>query len=238
VIFKKRGIDISLSSKVEGIAGKDPIKIAISGGKSIESEKVLISVGRHAAIEGLGLERAGVKTEKGKIVVDDYLCANSNNIYAIGDCISGPLLAHKASYDGVLACDNILGKKIKCDYSNVPSCIWTEPEIASVGLTEEEARKIYPDIKIAKFPYLASGKAYLKGNIEGYVKLMGDSKGNIAGVEIMGEGACDLIGEATLARTIGVKIADWAHVVHGHPTISEIFQEAAHIFTGSPIHGL
>lgn len=238
MIFKKKGIDVFLSSKVEGLAGKDPIKISVSGGKSIEAEKALVSVGRQAAIEGLGLEKAGIKAEKGRIVVDEYLRANSNNIYAIGDCISGPLLAHKASYDGMLACDNILGKKKRCDYSNVPSCIWTEPEIASVGLTFEEAGKLYPDLKIAKFPYLASGKAYLKGNVEGYVKLMGDSKGNIAGIEIMGEGACDLIGEATLARTAGVKIDEWAHVVHGHPTMSEIFQEAAHIFAGTPIHGL
>ncbi|MFA6142439.1 MAG: dihydrolipoyl dehydrogenase [Candidatus Omnitrophota bacterium] len=238
VIFKKRGIGIFLSSKVEGITGKDPIKISVSGGKLLESEKVLISVGRQSATEGLGLENAGVKVENGKIVVDEYLRANSDNTYAIGDCISGPLLAHKASYDGMLACDNILGKKRMRDYSNVPNCIWTDPEISSVGLTEEEARKRYPDLKIAKFPYLASGKAYLRGSVEGYIKLMGDPEGNIAGVEIMGEGACDLIGEATLARTAGVKIDEWSHVVHGHPTLSEIFHEATHIFAGTPIHGL
>ncbi|MDD5496204.1 MAG: dihydrolipoyl dehydrogenase, partial [Candidatus Omnitrophica bacterium] len=159
------------------------------------------------------------------------------NIYAIGDCVGGPLLAHKASYEGMLAVDNILGKKRKIDYSIIPNCIYTDPEIASVGLSEEDAKVRYGDIKIAKFPYLGLGKAYLIGRTEGYIKMVGDAKGKILGIEIFGESACDLIGEAALAQAIGANVEDICRVVHAHPTLSELFQEAAHVFCGTAIHG-
>ena len=223
-IFKKRGMDIYTSTKIESV--------------SIESEKVLVSVGRRPSTDGLGLEELKIKTEKSRIVVDDGLRTSVKNIYAIGDCVSGPQLAHKASYDGILAVDNILGGSRVRDYSNIPNCIWTEPEIASVGLTEEEAKVKYQDLHIAKFPYLASGKAFILGKNEGFAKVIGSSKGDIIGVEIFGVGACELIAEAVMARTIGLNIKDWAHVVHGHPTLSEILQEAARIFCGTPIHSI
>ena len=238
VIFKKKGIDILTSSKVESITRAKTIDVTVSGGKKIETEKVFVSVGRKPNIDGLGLEGIGIKTENGRIVVDKHLRTNVKNIYAVGDSVSGPFLAHKASYDGILACDNILGEAREIDYSNIPSCIWTDPEIASVGLSEEEAKAKYPDVRIAKFPYLASGKAFLEGKTEGFIKIIGDSKGNILGVEIFGKGACDLIGEATLAKTLKINIRDWARVVHGHPTLSEIVQEAVHIFCGTPIHSV
>ena len=218
MIFKKRGIEVRTSTKFE---------------LGAESQKILIAVGRKPNTEGIGLEALGINTEKGVIVVDDNLRTSIKNIYAIGDCVRGPLLAHKASYDGILACDNIMGNARRVDYSNVPTCIWTDPEIASIGLNEEEARSKCPDIRIAKFPYLASGKACIAGKSEGFIKLIGDPDGNILGVEIFGLEACDLIGEASLAKSLGVNIKDWAHVIHGHPTLSEIFQEAARIFTGA-----
>lgn len=239
LLFKKRGIDILTSSTAEGITKSNGLlEIKISGGKALNAEKVLVSVGRRPNTEGLGLEGLGIKTQNGRIIVDKSLRTAAGNIYAIGDCVSGPLLAHKASYDGMLACDNILGRVREVDYSNIPSCIWTEPEIASVGLSEEEAKAKYADARIAKFPYLASGKAYIEGKTEGFIKIMGDSKGAILGVEIFGKDACDLIGEAVLAKTLNVNIRDWAHVVHGHPTLSEILQEAAHIFCGTAIHSI
>ncbi len=222
-IFKKRGIEIRTSTKFEPGA---------------VSQKILVAVGRKPNTEDIGLEALGIKTKDGRITVDDNLRTQVKNIYAIGDCVAGPLLAHKASYDGILACDNIMGNPRRVDYSNVPNCIWTDPEIASVGLNEEEARLKCPDLKIAKFPYLASGKAYIMGKSEGFIKMIGDADGNILGVEIFGLEACDLIGEACLAKSAGVNIKDWARVVHGHPTLSEIFQEAAHIFTGTAIHSL
>lgn len=237
-IFKKRGVSIHTAAKLESITKENSLKLKISSGNVIEAEKALISVGRISNTEGIGLEDLGIKTDRGRILVDENLRTSVKSIYAIGDCVRGPLLAHKASYDGMAAVDNILGKTNAIDYAGVPNCVWTDPEVASVGLTEDEAFLKYPDIKIAKFPYLASGKAYLMGRSEGFIKIAGDSKGNIIGVEILGEGACDLIGEAALAKSIGINIKDWANVVHGHPTLSEIFQEAAHIFCGTPIHSV
>ncbi|MDP3791381.1 MAG: dihydrolipoyl dehydrogenase [Candidatus Omnitrophota bacterium] len=224
-LFKKRGVVVRTSTKF------DP---ASSPG----AKKVLIAVGRKANIEGLGLEEMGIEIKNGRIAVDENLRTSVKNIYAIGDCVPGPQLAHKASYDGILAVDNIVGEARQADYSCVPNCIWTDPEIASVGLTEEEAKARYTDVKIAKFPYLASGKAYIMGKPEGFIKIIGDPKGDILGVEIFGEEACDLIAEAVLAKARKINIKDVSHVIHGHPTLSEIFQEAAHIFCGTPIHSV
>lgn len=230
VIFKKRGIVVRTSTKFNHIPSP--------GLSSPGLGKVLVAVGRKPNTEGIGLEELSIKTEKGRIAVDQNLRTSINNIYAIGDCVSGPQLAHKASYDGIVAVDNILGGSRTADYSNVPNCIWTDPQIASVGLTEEEAKAKYPDAKIAKFPYLACGKAYIMGKPEGFIKMIGDSKGNILGVEILGEEACDLIAEAVLAKDRGINIKELSHVIHGHPTLSEVFQEAAHIFCGTAIHSI
>ena len=236
--FKKRAIDVRTSCSAESVVkSSGGLKLSLSGGKTIEAEKVLVSVGRKANTDSLGgLKSLGIGIEKGQIVVDEYLRTALKNIYAIGDCVKGPLLAHKASYDAFIAIDNISGKMRRCDYSNVPSCIWTEPEIASVGLTEEEAKAKYPNAKVAKFPYIGSGKAYLLGKTEGFAKVIGDDKGNILGVEIFGEGACELIAEAVLAKTANVGIEEWSRAVHAHPTLSEILQETAHLFCGMPNH--
>jgi len=237
MVFKRRGIDIFTSCVARSVAKKESLDITLSVGRTLQAEKVLVSVGRQPDTASLGdLEKLGMAVEKGRIAVDGHLRTDLKNVYAIGDCVEGPFLAHKASYDGIVAVDNILGNGRKIDYSNVPSCVWTDPEIASVGLCEEEAKKMRPDAKVAKFPYLASGKAYLMGKPEGFVKIIGGAKSDIIGVEIFGEGACDLIAEAALARTAGVNIEEWSRVVHGHPTLSEMLQEAAHIFCGTPIH--
>ncbi len=237
-IFKKRGVTVITSSKVEGLSRESALKARLSNGQTVESEIALVSVGRAPNTDAMGLEKIGVKTERGRIRVDASLRTGAGDIYAIGDCVGAPLLAHKASYDGILACDNMTGESRMVDYSNIPNCIYTDPEIASVGLMEEEARAKFPGARVAKFPYLASGKALVIGATEGFIKIIGDSDGTILGIEIMGEGACDLIGEATLARTMGVKVKELSRVVHGHPTLSEIFQEAAHIFCGTGIHAI
>lgn len=234
--FKRSGIEVFLSTVVEGVEASENVTVRIAGGKSIETEKALISIGRVSNIEGFGLEKVGIRTRNGKICVDEFLRTMVPNIYAVGDCVPGPQLAHKASYDGILAVDNILGGERKADYSNIPNCVWTEPEIASIGLCEEAAKAAHADAKIAKFPYLASGKAYLEGATEGFVKVIGTPAGQIIGVEIFGRDACNLIGEATLAKARGVNIKDWSRVVHGHPTLSEMMQEACHAFCGTPIH--
>ena len=237
LIFKKYGINVITCAKVEAVAKSGSLAVTLSTGETITCDKVLVSAGRVANTESLGLEKAGISVKDGKVSVDEYLRA-AGTIYAIGDCVSGPQLAHKASYDGMLACDNIKGPLRRADYSAIPNCIWTDPEVASVGLTEEDAKAKYPDVKIAKFPYLASGKAYLEGKTEGFVKITGTQTGNILGVEIVGKDACNLIGEAAVAKVAGMKIQEWSRVVHGHPTLSEILQEAAHVFCGTPIHSV
>jgi len=236
-IFKKNGIGVHTGSKVDVVTKLGLLRVALSTGMALEAEKILVSVGRVPNTEALGLENAGIKVQQGRIPVDDHLRASAN-VYAIGDCVAGPQLAHKASYDGILACDNIVGLERQVDYSNIPNCIWTEPEIASVGMTEEEAKIKHADAKVAKFPYLASGKAYLEGKVEGFVKIIGTPAGEILGVEIFGKSACDLISEAAVARAAGMKIKDWSRVVHGHPTLSEILQETAYAFCGTPIHSI
>jgi len=237
-IFRKRGMDLHLSSRAEGVSGGRPLKIDVTGGKAVEAEKILVSVGRRPNTDALGLGSVGIKTENGRIAVDEFLRTSVENIFAIGDCIGGPMFAHKASYDAMAACDNILGDNRSVDYSNIPNCVWTDPEIASVGMSEEDAKMKFPDAKVAKFPYLASGKANLEAKTEGYAKIIGNAEGEILGVEIFGKAACDLIGEAVLAKTAGIGIKEWAGVVHGHPTLSEILQEAAHVFCGTGIHSV
>jgi dihydrolipoamide dehydrogenase len=237
-IFKKNGISVMTSTKVEGVSKGAAVRVSLAAGKAAEAEKVLVSVGRIPNTEGLGTEEAGIKTEKGRIVIDEYCRTAVKSIYAIGDCVGGPLLAHKASYEGILACDNILGAERRIDYSNIPACVYTKPEIASVGMTEEEAKEKGMDFKTARFPYAASGKAHATGKAEGFIKIVASPDGRILGVEIMGEAACELIGEAVLAKNSGLKVKDLAEAVHPHPSISEIFQEAAHIFCGTAIHGI
>jgi len=237
-IFKKRGIEVFTGVAVDSIRRKPELSLNMKDGKIIKAEKILVSVGRTASIDGLGLQEAGINVRDNMIETDEYLKTSAGNVFAAGDCVEGPLLAQKASYDGILACDNILGQKRKKDYLNIPGCIYTDPEIASVGLSEEEAKARDPEARTAKFSYLASGKAFLMSRTEGYIKITGDRDGRIAGAEIMGEGACDLIGELVTARTLSIRIKDLATVVHGHPTLSEIIQEAARSFSGSAIHGI
>lgn len=237
-LFRKRGIEVFTSSKVESLDKGGPLKISVSGGRSIEVERALVSVGRAPNLDCIKDHKGKIREDNGRIVVDGHLKTGEDNVYAIGDCVPGPMLAHKASYDAMLACDNIMGLNRMADYSNIPNCIWTDPEIASVGLSEEYAKEKHPDSRVAKFPYLASGKAFLMGKSEGFVKIIGDAKSNILGVEMMGEGACELIAEAVLAKTAGVTVKDWARSVHGHPTLSEVLQEAAHVFCGTPVHGV
>jgi dihydrolipoamide dehydrogenase len=212
------------------------VAVRTGDGAIVEAEKALVAVGRTANIELLGLDKADILTRNGRIAVDGHLKTARANIYAIGDCVDGPQLAHKASYDAILACDNIMGKSRTVDYTNIPNCVWTEPEAAMVGMTEEEAKKTHPEARTAKFPYLGSGKAYIERKTEGYVKITGSPDGRILGVEILGKGACDLIGEAVLAKTYNITIEEWSRSVHAHPTLSESLQEAAHIFCGNAIH--
>lgn len=237
-VFTKRGIRVITAARVEAIERGETVTARLSTGAAVEAERTLVCIGRAPATAGLSLEQAGIKTEKGRIIVSDTLHTTVPTVYAIGDCVAGPLLAHKASYDGILAVDNILGSPRTVDYTTIPSCVYTDPEVASIGLTEEAARQQHPGLTIARFPYRASAKALIMNRTEGFCKIIADAQGRLLGIEIFGEDACNLIGEATLALKLGATVSDLAHVVHGHPTLSEIFQEAAHLFAGAGVHAV
>ncbi len=238
VIFKNRGIEVATKTKVEAIKKTGAgIKAALSNGKVYNLEKALICVGRKFNSENLGLEKLGVKFDNGKIIADEYFRTNVPGIYAAGDVIGGVLLAHVASHEGMAAVNNIKGERQVVNYNAVPNCIFTNPEIATVGLSEQEAKANAGEIKVSRFPYSALGKAQAIGEAEGFVKIIGEvSSGKILGAHILGAHATDLIGELTLALKGGLKVSDLMDTIHAHPTFSESISEAAFNFYGKAIH--
>jgi dihydrolipoamide dehydrogenase len=215
-IFKKKGIKVNSSS--------DAASLNIA-----DYELVLLCVGRAPDAEGLGLEKAGVIIENGRIVVDEYLRTNIPNIYAAGDCTGKVMLAHFAAYQGEIAAENIArGNHLRADNDNVPNCIFTDPEIASLGLSEKEALDKGFDIKVNKFDFLASGMARISDETEGFIKIVSDKKSeNILGASIIGPRATELVALLVLAKSSGVKLSQIRATIFAHPTISESIREAA-----------
>ncbi|MDD4584054.1 MAG: dihydrolipoyl dehydrogenase [Eubacteriales bacterium] len=239
--LKKQGIKIYTDAKVKQIKEKENILQTIfetkEGIKNVESQKVLMATGRRPVIDAI--TDIGLNIEETGVVVDDYLQTNIENIYAIGDVTGKSMLAHVASHQGIVAVKNVLGEKIKMDYKAIPSCIYTSPEVASVGMGEQEARKRYNNIKIGRFPYAASGKATTIGERYGFVKIIAESKYNeILGVHIIGPHATELIAEATLAMKLECTAEELTNTIHAHPTLSETIMEAAFDLLGQPIHTL
>jgi dihydrolipoamide dehydrogenase len=239
-ILEKKGIRIYTGAKVQTIEknGGD-LKTTFETGegiKSVTSEKVLMAVGRKPDIEAF--KELGIDIQKNGVAVDDHLRTSIENIYAIGDVTGKSMLAHVASHQGITAVKNALGEDKKMDYRAVPSCIYTEPEVASVGLTEQEAREIYKgQIKIGKFPFVASGKALTLGARQGFVKIISDTRWNeILGVHIIGPNATELIAEAVMAIRLECTAEELADTIHAHPTLSETLMEAAFDLLGVPIH--
>ena len=182
----------------------------------------------------------GLHIEKSGVVVDEYLKTNIDNIYAVGDVTGKSMLAHVASHQGITAVKNRLGENEKIDYKAIPSCVYTSPEVASVGMTEDEARRLFRDnIRVGRFPYAASGKAKTLGEVNGFVKIISESKYNeILGVHIVGPSATELIAEAVLAIKLECTAEELANTIHAHPTLSEATMEAAFDLLAEPIHKL
>jgi dihydrolipoamide dehydrogenase len=202
-------------------------------------DRIVVCVGRKGNIEDLGLEEAGVKAERGRITVDNRMETNAKGIYAIGDVVGGHLLAHVASREGIVACRNIMGRDSRMDYSNVPLCIYTDPEIALTGLSPDEARERGIAAKTVKFPFRSLGKARAIGETVGFVKLTGDPEtGRMLGAQIVGHKATELIAEASLAVKQKARIEDLCDLMHAHPTLSEAVPEAAYLYSGYPVHSL
>jgi dihydrolipoamide dehydrogenase len=199
---------------------------------------VLSAVGVIANLENIGLEDVGVKTDKGKITVDDFYATNIKGIYAIGDVVKGPSLAHVASAEGIICVEKIAGHHpTPLNYGNIPGCTYSSPEIASVGLTEKAAKEAGYEVKIGKFPFSASGKASAAGNKDGFVKVIFDAKyGEWLGCHMIGANVTEMIAEAVVARNLETTGHEIIKSVHPHPTMSEAIMEAAAAAYGEVIH--
>jgi dihydrolipoamide dehydrogenase len=241
ILLEKRGIEILTGAKVLDTSFKKEkveVRVEREGKKEkLYGERVLMAIGRTPNTEGLNLEKIGVKMEGGFVKVNSKMETNVEGVYAVGDVIGKMMLAHAASAEGITAVENITGKVREIDYPKIPSCIYTLPEVASVGLKEFEARQKGYDVQIGKFPYLKSGKALVTGEPEGFVKIIAEKElGQILGVQILGEHATELIGECLLAMNVEASIEDLGEVVKGHPTLSEMVTEAALDWEKKAIH--
>ncbi len=240
--FKKAGMKLMTSSSVESVDVSGNIcKATISTKKGevvVEAEIVLSAVGVETNLGGIGLEETGVAVENGKIVVDDFYGTNVKGVYAIGDIVHGPALAHVASAEGIICVEKIAGMEVEAlDYGNIPACTYTSPEIASCGLTEKAAEEAGYELKIGKFPFTASGKASAEGSRDGFVKLIFDAKyGELLGAHLIGAGVTELIGELVVARKLETTGHELIKSVHAHPTMSEAIMEAAAAAYGEVIH--
>jgi len=238
------GGEIHTNAKVAEVVkgkGRGGLQVRFSeGGEggAVDADQVLLAVGRSPYTEGLGAEEAGVKLERGRVVVDPQLRTTASGVWAIGDVIGGIMLAHIASYEGICAIENIVGNGSRIpDYHAAPNCIYTEPEIAHVGLGEKDAREKGLDIKIGKFPFAASGRALTLGQSEGFVKVIADAgSGKLLGAHIIGPRATDLIAEATFAIQNELTMEQLDLTIHAHPTLPEALMEAALAAQGRAIH--
>lgn len=210
----------------------------LSSGKLIKSELMLVSVGRKPYFQELGLESAGIKIEKGKICVNDGMETNIPGIFAIGDLVDSPALAHVAEKEGIVAVENALRKNKKISYKAVPSCVFTDPEIASVGLNEKTAKEKGIEYKIGRFDFRSLGKAQAIGKIQGFVKILADSKNSIIGASIVGPHATDMIGQLILAVQYNLNIDYLSDIIYPHPTLSEAVMEAVHSVNNESIHSV
>ncbi|MFC1984432.1 dihydrolipoyl dehydrogenase [Chloroflexota bacterium] len=241
-VLEKGKIKIFTNTQVSRIEnGPEGNKLASivigEGEQEMTAELVLVAVGRKPNIEGLGLERIGIKTERGSIVVNSRMETNIPGIYAAGDAIGGTLLAHIASAEGVVAAENALGKDSVIDCRVVPRCIYTMPEVAAVGLTESQAREEGLNLKVSRFPFTANSKAVISGRSDGFVKVLSDAKsGEIFGVHIFGPQATELISEATLAIRMEATVSEISTTIHAHPTLSEAIRETALDAEGIVMH--
>ena len=238
-VFRKKGIEIFTDTIVEKVekSGDDFICTA-SGGNKITADKVLISVGRRPNSSDIGIEKAGVEVDqKGYIKVDSHLRTNVRGIYAVGDVIGGLQLAHVASEEGKIAAENIAGKNKEMDYSVVPWAVFTSPEIGTVGINEAQAGKKNIKVCTGIFPFSSSGKAYISGETEGFIKVVTDSEtGEILGAQMVGPRATDLVHEIAVAMKGEILVDDLVSTIHAHPTFSESVLEAAEDCFGIATH--
>ncbi|HKJ41161.1 MAG TPA: dihydrolipoyl dehydrogenase [Sunxiuqinia sp.] len=240
--FKKAKMKVMVSSAVESVDTKGKgCKVVVKtkkGQETIEADIVLSAVGIAPNIENVGIEELGIELENGKVKVDDYYRTNVDGVYAIGDIVHGPALAHVASAEGITCVEKIAGQNPDpIDYGNIPGCTYTSPEVSSVGMTEKQAKEAGFDIKVGKFPYSASGKAKAAGHPEGFVKLIFDSKyGELLGAHMIGGNVTEMIAELVAAKKLEITGHELIKTIHPHPTMSEAIMEAAAAAYDEVIH--
>jgi dihydrolipoamide dehydrogenase len=243
-ILKKQGIDFKLGTKVTGAKkGKSDVTLTVepsSGGaaEEIKCDVVLVSVGRRPYTEGLGLEKLGVKTDnRGFVEIDDRFETSVPGVFAIGDCVRGPMLAHKAEDEGMVCAEILAGQSGHINYDAIPGIVYTWPEVAAVGKTEEQLKEAGTAYRTGKFPFTANSRARCNDTTEGFVKILADAKTDqVLGAHIIGADAGNLIHEIVLVMEFGGSAEDVARTCHGHPTLNEAVKEAALAVDGRPIH--
>ena len=242
-LLQRQGLEFKLGARVTGVSvkgkgAKAKATVEVEGAEPIEADKVLVAVGRQANSHGLGLEEVGVEVdERGRVVTDERFATNVPGVYAIGDLIAGPMLAHKASEDGVALVEMLAGQAAGVDYGNVPAVVYTEPEVAGVGKTEEQLKDEGVPYRKGSFPFMANGRARALGTTDGKVKVLAHKDTDrLLGVHIVGPRAGDLISEAVTAITYGASSEDFAAVVRAHPGLSEVVKEAALAVDGRALH--
>ena len=231
--FKKAGIAIHTNTKVTGVKkDRKGVEVGIQSGDktdTLAADVALVAIGVQANVEGIGLEEVRIATEKGFIKVDEFYRTSAEGFYAIGDVVGPPLLAHVASHEGIICVEAIAGKNPHpLDYESVPSCTYCQPQVASLGLTEEQAKERGLEVQIGKFPFRANGKALALGEVDGFVKLIFDKRyGELLGAHIVGAEATEMLAELGVARTLETTPDEIFHTIHAHPTMSEAVMEAA-----------
>ncbi|PGH52958.1 dihydrolipoyl dehydrogenase [Azospirillum palustre] len=242
-IFAKQGMDFKLSTKVTGASvtgtGVSLTVEPAAGGaaQTIEADTVLVAIGRRPYTEGLGLEAVGVELERGRVKIDGHFQTNVPGIYAIGDVVEGPMLAHKAEEEGVALAEQLAGQKSHVNHDLVPGVVYTWPEVAAVGKTEEQLKAAGVAYKAGKFPFTANGRARAGGNTDGFVKILSDAATDqVLGVHMIGPNVSEMIGELVLAMEFSASAEDVARTCHAHPTLSEAVKEAALAVDGRPLH--
>ncbi|TRM12260.1 dihydrolipoyl dehydrogenase [Lentibacillus cibarius] len=240
--LKKKNVTIVTEAMAKGVdESDDGVKVSYEvNGKeeTIDADYALVTVGRRPNTEEIGLEQAGVEVDdKGLVKIDNQCRTNKENIYAIGDIVQGPPLAHKASYEGKVAAEAISGKKTVIDYLAIPAVVFADPEVAGVGYTEQGAKDAGYDVKASKFPFGANGRALSLDSTDGFLKLVTrKDDGLVIGAQVVGPNASDVIAELGLAIEAGMTAEDIALTIHAHPTLGEVTMEAADVALGTPIH--
>jgi len=236
-IFRRQGLDIRTGVRVAGAEPQgEGVCVHLEDGTSLDADVVLVAVGRRANTDGMGFDEVGLKRERGFLVVDEHYRTGVAEVYAIGDAIGGKMLAHKAEEEGIAAVERMAGKGGHVNYRAIPGVVYTWPEIATVGLTEEEARARGP-VRVGRFPFAANGRARALGATDGFVKVIADATTDrLLGVHILGPRASDLIAEAALALEFDATAEDLARAVHAHPTLPETLKEAALDAEGRVLH--